>query len=156
LHKYSSQDQVVVGMPIAGRSRLELEPLIGFFVNVLPICIDCSGNPTFLQVLEEVRTLCLGAYAHQDLPFEKLVSELGPERSTAVTPIFQVAFDFVNTPQERLHLGGLAVTQVESENSLAKYDISLVISTAPAEWQASLVYDTTLFAKATIERFIAS
>src|SRR5206468_4404832 len=100
LYRYAGQDQVVVGTPIANRTRSETEGLIGFFANTLALRGDLSGDPTFSELLGRMRETCLGAYAHQDLPFEKLVDELQPERSAGHSPIFQVMLMLQNTPAE--------------------------------------------------------
>ncbi|HEX8920433.1 MAG TPA: condensation domain-containing protein, partial [Pyrinomonadaceae bacterium] len=98
LHRYSGQDEIVLGVPIANRSRPELEKLIGFFVNILVMRTDLSGDPTFREVLQRVRKVSLEAYEHQDIPFEKLVDEVQPERETGRSPLFQVAFQVFNVP----------------------------------------------------------
>src|SRR5205823_11641601 len=98
LARYSGQDDLVVGTPIAGRTRAETEDLIGCFVNTLALRADLAGNPSFRELLGRVRTVALGAYAHQDLPFEKLVEELQPERDLRHAPLFQVAFVLENAP----------------------------------------------------------
>ena len=98
LHRYTSQDDISIGCPVAGRNRPEVENLIGFFLNILVFRIDTSGEPSFVELLERVRQVCLGAYAHQDLPFEKLVEELRPERQLNRNPLVDVTFVFQNTP----------------------------------------------------------
>src|SRR5205823_10769507 len=107
LHRYSRQEEIVVGTPIANRTHAEVEGLIGFIVNTLALKGDFSGDPSFRQMLARVREAALGAYAHQDLPFEKLVDELQPQRSPSHAPIFQVGFTFQNTPLESRTLSEL-------------------------------------------------
>ena len=125
LPRYSGQDDIVVGSPIAGRTRAETEGLIGFFVNTLVLRTDLSGDPTFRELLGRVREAALGAYAHQDLPFEKLVEELGPERSLSHTPLFQVMFLLHNAPGEDLALPELSVAPLTVEADTAKFDLTL-------------------------------
>ena len=99
LHRYTGQDDIAVGSPIAGRTRSETEGLIGFFVNTLVLRSKLSGNPTFKELLAQVRETALQAYEHQDVPFEKLVEELKPERDQNHTPFFQVMFALQNVPR---------------------------------------------------------
>ena len=107
LHRYSGQEDIVVGSPVAGRNYRETEGLIGFFVNTLALRTDLSGEPTFVELLQRVKEVCLGAYAHQDVPFEKLVEELQPERDLSRSPLFQVMFGLQNVPQTAARLGEL-------------------------------------------------
>ena len=110
LHRYTSQDDLVVGTPIANRNRLETEGLIGFFVNALVLRTDLSGNPSFRELLRRVREVCLAAYGHQDLPFERLVEELHLERDLSRNPLFQVMFVLHNTRCETMELPGLTLS----------------------------------------------
>src|SRR5262249_37308486 len=109
LYRYSGQEEINVGSPIANRNRGEIEKLIGFFLNTLVIRGDLRGRPTFRQLVKRVREVALGAYAYQDLPFEKLVEELQPERSLSHMPLFQVMFMLQNMPSGTLTLEGLSL-----------------------------------------------
>ncbi|HEX6406158.1 MAG TPA: condensation domain-containing protein, partial [Gemmatimonadales bacterium] len=124
LARYSGQDDVVVGTPIAGRTRTELENLIGCFLNTLVLRTDLSGEPTFRELLGRVRETALGAYAHQELPFERLVEELQPPRSLGSNPLFQVLFQLGNAPRGSLNLRGLKVTRLRGSGIGAKFDLS--------------------------------
>ena len=123
LWRYSNQDDIVVGSPIAGRNRVEIEDLIGFFINTLVLRANFVGNPTFRALLNQVKETALGAYAHQDLPFEKLVEELQPERDLGRNPLFQVMFQFQNTPPPQPNLNGLSTTRVSIPTETAKFDL---------------------------------
>ena len=116
LHRYTDQDDIVIGTPIANRNRLEIEGLIGFFVNTLVMRTDLSGNPTFRELVRRVREVCLGAYAHQDLPFERLVEELHLERSLARNPLFEVMFVLQNASGQKIGLPGLTLSPVEVDS----------------------------------------
>ena len=114
LHRYSGQEEIVVGTPIAGRNQIELEPLIGFFVNMLAIKTDLGGEPSVREAIGREREAALGAYGHQDVPFEKVVEELQPERDLSRQPIFQVSFAYERAAEERvaaenLRLSGFGV-----------------------------------------------
>ncbi|PYV39080.1 MAG: non-ribosomal peptide synthetase, partial [Acidobacteria bacterium] len=152
LHRYTGQDDIVVGSPIASRSRVETEGLIGFFVNDLVLRTDLSGDPTFREVLGGVRETALGAYAHQDLPFEKLVEELQPKRELAYHPLFQVVFALQNFPTQALRLSGLTMSPREIENDTAKFDLSLTVVERREGLRAGLEYSSDLFDEATIKR----
>ena len=151
LGRYARQDRVVVGTPIAGRDRAELEPLIGFFVNTLALHTDLGGDATFRDVLARVRETTLGAYAHQQLPFEKLVEELHPERSLAWTPVFQVMFVLQNAPID-LRLPGIELGPGRGENRTAKYDLSLDVGEWAGGMSGGFNYCTDLFQPHTVER----
>ncbi len=152
LHRYSGQRDIVVGTPIANRHQAETEELIGFFVNMLALRTDLSGNPTFAELVERVRETALGAYAHQALPFEKLVEELQPERDTSHSPLVQVVFALQNAPQGDLTTLDLKLNYVEVETSTAKYD--LVVNVYEVEDKLSIVftYSTDLFDAASMQR----
>jgi amino acid adenylation domain-containing protein len=152
LGRYSGREDVAVGSPIAGRTREELEGLIGFFVNTLVLRTDLSGDPTFLQLLERVREVCLGAYDHQELPFEKLVEELKPARSQTESPLFQVIFALRNTPRRRIDLPGLAVSQIETSQQTAKFDLYLGVYEETDGLRCTFQYNAGLYGPDLIER----
>jgi amino acid adenylation domain-containing protein len=154
LHRYSGQEDIVVGMPIANRNQAEIEGLIGFFVNTLVLRTDLSGAPTFRDLLGRVREVALGAYAHQDLPFEKLVLELQPARSTSHAPLFQVMFNFWNAPQPPLELPGLQPSQLEYHDGGAKVDLSLAFEERAQGLTARCLYNTNLWDKSSVIRML--
>ena len=154
LYRYTGQEDVVVGSPIAGRNRSEIEGLIGFFVNTLVLRTDLSGNPTFRELLERVREVALGAHARQDLPFEKLVEALQPERDLSRNPLFQVMFAFQNAPMEALMLPGLTVTPLEVESETAQFNLTLSMEETGQGLKGVVEYNTDLFDGVTIERML--
>ncbi|HEV2150064.1 MAG TPA: amino acid adenylation domain-containing protein [Longimicrobiaceae bacterium] len=154
LSKYSGSEDVVVGSPIAGRTRGEVEGLIGFFVNTLVLRTDLSGDPGFRQVLHRVREATLGAYEHQDVPFERLVEELQPERSLSHSPLFQVLFVADGADGTAGGLSGLDVQGVGTENDTAKFDLSLYLAATPRGLAGGLNYSTDLFERSTIRRML--
>jgi hypothetical protein len=154
LFRYTGQEDIVVGTPIAGRNRVEIESLIGFFVNTLALRTDVSGNPTFRQLLSRVKEVALGAYAHQDLPFEKLVEELNPERDVSHSPVFQVMFGVQNTPRDTPTMGGLTITRVPMPSVTAKFDLTLFVSETASGLNCWLEYNTDLFEETTISRIL--
>ncbi|PYV65120.1 MAG: non-ribosomal peptide synthetase, partial [Acidobacteria bacterium] len=155
LARYSGQEDIVVGTPIANRNRAEIENLIGFFANTLPLRTNFSDDPTFRELLARVRDLTLGAYAHQDLPFEKLVEELNPERSQSHNPIVQVLFALQNAPMQELRLAGLTVESIATQSEGSKFDLSLFLTEAHNAIQCRLEYNTDLFRESTAARMMA-
>ncbi|MCP4661400.1 MAG: amino acid adenylation domain-containing protein, partial [bacterium] len=158
LSRYTGQDDVSVGSPIAGRNRREIEDLIGFFVNSLvlrAVLSAGSGEPSFCQLLDRARRVALDAYAHQDLPFERLVEELQPERDLSTSPLFQVVFALQNAPQETLELPGLTLSAVAVEGTTAKFDLTLSLTEGPAGIAGGLEYNVDLFDATTMDRFLA-
>ncbi len=155
LYRYTGQTDIVVGSPIANRNRREIEGLIGFFVNSLVLRTDLSGNPSFRELLSRVREVVLGAYAHQDLPFEKLVEELQPERNLSHMPLFQVMFALQSAPTAALDFVGLNLKFSEVENKTSKFDLTLSIENTEQGLKGSFEYNTDLFDSATITRMLA-
>jgi amino acid adenylation domain-containing protein len=154
LSRYSGQDDLVVGTPVAGRRWVETEELIGFFVNTLALRTKLSGDPSVREVLARVRAVALEAQTHQDLPFEKLVEELQPERSLTHTPLFQVLFGFQNATPEGAAVGGLTVTPLEAGSAAAKFDLTLMTADDGGRIVGSLEYNADLFERSTVERMV--
>ena len=127
LHRYSGEQEVVIGTPIANRNRVEVEGLIGFFVNSLAMHVKVGGDPTFGQLVSRVREVVLGAYAHQDVPFERIVEELKPERDLSRSPIFQVMFAWQNASAEELELEGVRISYEGAGAETAKYDLGITM-----------------------------
>ncbi|MFS0516453.1 amino acid adenylation domain-containing protein [Nostoc sp. UIC 10607] len=152
LYRYTGSADIVVGTPIANRNRTEIEGLIGFFVNTLVLRTDISGNPTFEEILRRVREVALGAYAHQDLPFELLVETLQPQRNLSHTPLFQVMFVLQNAPMSALELPGLTLSFLEDNSDTAKFDLTLYMEETTAGMIGTLEYNTDLFDASTIQR----
>jgi len=154
LFRYSGQEDVVVGSPVAGRTMVETENLIGAFVNTLVLRGDISGNPTFREVLARVRQTVLGAFCHQDLPFEKLVEELNPERKVNRSPLFQVMFSFQNMPGPQLAENGIRFSPINVESDAAKFDLSLDVTEASDGISVCFEYARDLYEPETIERML--
>ncbi|WP_414568457.1 amino acid adenylation domain-containing protein [Nostoc sp. CCY 9925] len=162
LYRYTQQEDITIGSPIANRNRSEIEGLIGFFVNSLVLRTDLSGNPTFRQLLSRVKEVALGAYSHQDLPFEKLVEELHPERNLNQNPLFQVVFALQNAPMTALELPSLTLSPLPFETETTRFDLELHLwepNTQNGLWLDSsegisgfVIYSTDLFDDATITR----
>ena len=154
LHRYTGQAQIVVGSPIANRNHHELEGLIGFFVNTMALCANLSGNPRFLDVLAQVQSTTQAAYDHQDLPFERLVEELSPERNLAYNPLVQVMFALQNAPMGDFTLPGLRVKPAAFEVKTTRLDIETHLWEVDDQLQGYCIYASDLFDRATIERMI--
>ncbi|HLM44194.1 MAG TPA: amino acid adenylation domain-containing protein, partial [Myxococcaceae bacterium] len=153
LHRYSGQADIAVGTPIAGRIRSELEPLIGLFVNTLVVRSDLSGDPSFSSLVEQVRERSLEAYAHQELPFERLVDTLQLERDLSRNPIFQVLFSLQNVETVHPTFGDLATEEVPAELEVSKFDLSLYLEERQGGVLSGVVeYSTALFDRVTVER----
>ncbi|WP_146210353.1 non-ribosomal peptide synthetase, partial [Vitiosangium sp. GDMCC 1.1324] len=154
LARYSGQTDIVVGSPIAGRTRRELEGLIGFFVNTIALRVDVSGSVSFRQLLGRVREACLGAYAHQDVPFEQLVNALHPVRDLSRSALFQVMFA-LQEASPALALPGVSSGEVAFETGLAKFDLTLFVRETAEGWESLWEYNTDLFDEATVARMAA-
>ncbi|MCP3145384.1 non-ribosomal peptide synthetase, partial [Pyxidicoccus xibeiensis] len=154
LSKYSGQDDVSVGSPIANRNRVETEGLIGFFINTLVLRAKIDGRQSFRELLAQARQRTLAAYEHQDVPFEKLVEELQPQRDLSRSPLFQVTLTLQNTPNETLNLPGLTLTPVAPELDSSKYDFSLLLEEGSEGFTGFLNYNTDLFDAGTVQRLM--
>jgi alpha-ketoglutarate-dependent taurine dioxygenase/aryl carrier-like protein len=152
LHRQTARTDIVVGTDSANRNWAEIEPLIGFFVNLLVLRTDLSGDPSFRQLLRRVREVALGTYAHQDLPFERLVMELERERGLNRTPLFQVLFVMQNTPQAELRLAGLRIEMLEMVEQPAKFDLAVFVEERDEQLIVTWNYSTELFERETIQR----
>lgn len=154
LHRYTDQEDLVIGTPIANRTRLETEPLIGFFVNTLALRANFSRNPRFQEFLHQVRDLTLDAYDHQDLSFERLIEELQPERRLDHTPLFQVLFQLDNARGSALQLEGIIVEPLDIDTGIARLDLAVTLVQQPGCLSAIVSYDTDLFERDRIERLL--
>ncbi len=154
LARYTGADDLVVGSPIAGRTRSETENLIGFFVNTLVLRTDLSGDPTFREALQRVRETALAAYDHQDLSFDRLVAELQPERSLSYNPLFQTAFALQSELSGDRKLSGLKLTPLKLGSVTAKFDLFVSLSDTPDGLRVTAEYSTDLFDPSTMQRFL--
>ncbi|GAX45364.1 non-ribosomal peptide synthase [Tolypothrix sp. NIES-4075] len=152
LYRYSNQEDIVIGSPIANRNRAEIESLIGFIANVLVLRVRFENNPSFAQLLEQVREVTLQGYAHQDVPFEQVVEALQPEHSLSYSPLYQVMFVFQNVPKQPLVLPGVTLKPFTTETQTAKFDLSLMIEENEEGLIGIWKYNTDLFNKETIAR----
>jgi amino acid adenylation domain-containing protein/non-ribosomal peptide synthase protein (TIGR01720 family) len=152
LARYAGQEDISVGTFIANRNRVEIERLVGFFINNLALRTDLSGDPTFRELIRRVRETTLGAYAHQDVPFEKVLDELQPERDLSRTPLFQVMFVLQNAPTVALDAPGLVLMPLGAGSSRSNFDVTLWMSEVDGELIGDLQYNTDLFDAETIRR----
>ncbi len=152
LYRYTGQSDILVGSPIANRDRSEIEGLIGFFVNILVMRTSLAGNPSFSELLGRVREVALGAYTHQNLPFEMLVEALQPERNLSYTPLFQVMFVLQNAPIPQVELTGLTVSPLKVQSTTTKFDLTLIMQNTATGLVGVWEYNTNLFDASTIER----
>jgi amino acid adenylation domain-containing protein len=152
LFRHANQEDIVVGVPIAGRNNPELENVIGLFINMLAMRTDLSGNPTFRELLARVRETAVEAYERQDLPFEKLVEVVQPERDTSYSPLFQVMFHLGNLDLPSFNLPGLKLTPLDTDTGTSKFDLTLDLSESPAGVNGWFDYSTDLFDQVTIQR----
>ena len=154
LARYSGQDDIAVGTPIAGRNHADLENQIGFFVNTLVLRTDLSEDPTFRELLGRVRQVSLAAYDYQDLPFEKLVEELQPQRHLSRSPLIQVLFQLLSFSRQDLALPGLELSRMPASSQRVRFDLEMHLWQQPKNLRGEVVYSTDLFDRATIERMV--
>jgi amino acid adenylation domain-containing protein len=154
LNRWTGQEDIVVGSVVAGRRKVELEKLIGFFVNTLVFRGDLAGNPTFRELLGRVRETALGVLAHQDVPFDRLVNELRPDRTLSRNPLFQVMFVLQNAPMTPAELPCLAIEPVEVDTGTTKFDLTLSMMETPAGLRAAFAYNADLFEPGTMARLL--
>jgi amino acid adenylation domain-containing protein len=152
LKRHTGQDDIVVGSPVANRQESQLEQMIGFFVNWLVIRVRVSSNATFRELLTDVRRICLNAYAHQEIPFERLVEELAPERSLNTTPLFQVVFALQNAPAGPQRIEGLEIEPVAGKVLRVRYDLEVHAIERDGELEMHWLYNRDLFSRGRIER----
>ena len=155
ISRQSGQADFIIAAPIACRNRTEVEGLIGFFINTLLLDADLSGNPSFQALLSRVRKTALGAYAHQDVPFEKLIEELNPRRDLSRNPLFQVLFNMLNVEDINLDLDGLTVAPVNIAEANSKFDVTLYVKEQDRQIHFDLAYNTDLFAPARMVEMLA-
>ncbi|HJP95187.1 MAG TPA: condensation domain-containing protein [Pyrinomonadaceae bacterium] len=154
LHQYSGQDNILIGTNIANRNRGSIEKLIGFFVNNIVLRTNLSGNPTFRQLLARARDVTLGAYAHQDVPFEMLLEDIRPERKNHVSPLFQVMLVLQNAPFPTVEVEGLKLSLLDSSSETSNFDLVLFMTEAGRQLTGQLDYNTDLFTAATVRRLL--
>jgi non-ribosomal peptide synthetase component F len=155
LSRYSGQEDIAVGTPVAGRTHPELEGLIGVFVNTLVVRGNLSGNPGFRELLRRIRRTTIEAYTHQDLPFEKLVTIAHRDRAAGRAPLFQVMFALQNVPLPALRVPELLITPVELSSRTSKFELTLFATEVPEGLRLTMEYSTDLFDAARVDRMLA-
>lgn len=156
LHRYSGQDEILVGIPVANRNLPEVGNLIGVFINTVVHRISLSGDPGFRELLKRAREISLEAFAHQDLPFEKLVEGLKPKRDLSRTPLFQVVFNLQNSPMPKLEIPGLKIDSLDIDRGVSQFDLTLMMSVLEGQWSGTVEYNRDLFSPATVTRMFRS
>jgi amino acid adenylation domain-containing protein len=154
LNRYTRQTDIAVSVPVAGRNHVDLESLIGFFVNVLVLRTDLSGAPSFRELVRRFNEAAVGAYAHQDLPYDKLIEELAPERSLQRTPFFDILVNFNNLPRIPLTLPDLSITRHDLHEPKAKFPITLYVDDARGFFELRMLYQSELFSRRRIETML--
>jgi non-ribosomal peptide synthetase component F len=154
LHRHSAQHDFVVGTPVAGRTRPELEEIVGPFFNTLPLRCDLSGNPSFREIVRRVRVTALEAFEHQDAPLSKIVEAVQPQRRANRSPLFQVLFVVQNVPRVELSIAGLTVEALDVRSNASKFDMQLYVSETSNALDLGLDYDADLFDFSTMTRWL--
>ena len=154
LSRYSGQTDIVIGSPISNRQRPEFEKLVGFFVNTLALRIDLAGAPSFSALLRRVQRVALGAFSHQDLPFERLVDEVQPERDLSRSPLFQVMFALQNMPLEPIDLSGVRISPIQVQRQAALFDLVLDFWDVAEGLNGVPEYNSDLFDEATVAQMM--
>jgi amino acid adenylation domain-containing protein/non-ribosomal peptide synthase protein (TIGR01720 family) len=154
LHRYTGSSDIVIGSPIANRNHSQIEGLIGFFANTLVLRTNLEGNPSFRELLHRVKEVALGAYTHQDTPFELLVEKIQPQRDLSHTPLFQVMFVLQNAQNSEIELPGLTLSTLESDSGTAKFDLTLDMKETAEGLVGTLEYSIDLFEPQTIQRMV--
>ncbi len=152
LFRYTAQPDAVIGMPVAGRTLLEMESLIGLFINPLVLRCNLAGQPTFLELLARIRQVVLDAVIHQEIPLEKLVAEINPPRDPSRTPFFQVVFNYKNIPDRSVQFPGLEIAPYDLDLGVAPYDLTLELVPGAESTACTFIYNTDLYQPSTIEK----
>jgi amino acid adenylation domain-containing protein len=152
LYRWSGQEDMLLGTPVSGRSRTELEPLIGYFSNSVVLRVNMSGDPTFRELTKRVKEVALGAYSHQDLPFEKLVVEMQPDRDLSYSPMYQIMFSVGEHKDLGLDLPGLEISPIIIDRGIAKFDMTFGMTEFRDSLMCNIEYCTALFDRSTMQR----